>query len=171
MFPFVVLGGFLPDGAKISTKAEYENSNAVVLTFLVDNYDGKSDDPIVIRKLERAKAWEKEFVRFMLEWTSNPNNTQYMDVAFNSERSIEDELDRETYGDIMTIAVSYIFMFIYITFSLGKISKLSRFAIESKVSTYLFKIIRSHSKSLEVLIEQIYLECFFQYFQITLGLG
>ena len=56
-----------------------------------------------------------------------------MDVAFNSERSIEDELDRETYGDIMTIAVSYIFMFIYITFSLGKISKLSRFAIESKV--------------------------------------
>ena len=67
----------------------------------------------------------------------NENNTENMDVAFNSERSIEDELDRETYGDIMTIAVSYIFMFIYITFSLGKISKLSRFAIESKVCIFM----------------------------------
>lgn len=43
-------------------------------------------------------------------------------------------MERETYGDIMTIAVSYIFMFIYITFSLGRISKLSRFAIESKIT-------------------------------------
>ena len=80
---------------------------------------------------------ETEIYFFFQEWLSQENNTENMDVAFNSERSIEDELDRETYGDIMTIAVSYIFMFIYITFSLGKISKLSRFAIESKVCIFL----------------------------------
>ena len=67
-------------------------------------------------QLEKAKAWEEVFVAFMKNWTSDPKNSMYMDVAYNSERSIEDELDRETYGDIMTIAVSYIFMFIYITF-------------------------------------------------------
>ena len=76
---------------------------------------------------------ETEIYFFFQEWLSQENNTENMDVAFNSERSIEDELDRETYGDIMTIAVSYVFMFIYITFSLGKISKLSRAPVESKV--------------------------------------
>ena len=94
----------------------YSNATAVVLTFLVNNFDAGSDDPATIMQLEKAKAWEEVFVAFMKNWTSDPKNSMYMDVAYNSERSIEDELDRETYGDIMTIAVSYIFMFIYITF-------------------------------------------------------
>ena len=41
------------------------------------------------QKLEKAKNWEKAFVDFMKNWTSQPENTQYMEVAFNSERSIE----------------------------------------------------------------------------------
>ena len=137
MFPFVVLGGFLPEGTQGFPKnPKYSEANAVVMTFLVNNHDAKSDDLLTTMALDKAKAWEKKFVEFMKEWTSNENNTEFMDVAYNSERSIEDELDRETYGDIMTIAVSYIFMFIYITFSLGKLSKLDRFAIESKVSLF-----------------------------------
>ena len=124
MFPFVVMGGFLPEnndeGACTNTgypdNPNYSNATAVVLTFLVNNFDAGSDDPAVIMQLEKAKAWEEVFVAFMKNWTSDPKNSMYMDVAYNSERSIEDELDRETYGDIMTIAVSYIFMFIYITF-------------------------------------------------------
>ena len=84
---------------------------------------------------------ETEIYFFFQEWLSQENNTENMDVAFNSERSIEDELDRETYGDIMTIAVSYVFMFIYITFSLGKISKLSRAPVESKVHNYINSLI------------------------------
>ena len=71
-----------------------------------------------------------------------------MEVAFNSERSIEDELQRETYGDIMTIAISYLMMFVYITFSLGKISKLSRFPIESKVSKNSSTILFSKNSTL-----------------------
>ena len=117
MFPYVVLGGFLPEGTKgYPENPDYSNASAVVLTFLVNNFDAKSKDRSVQIDLEKAKAWEETFVSFMKNWTSNENNTKYMDVAYNSERSIEDELDRETYGDIMTIAVSYIFMFIYITF-------------------------------------------------------
>lgn len=136
MQPFVVLGGFIPEGTSGFPKdPEYEKSTAVVLTFLVDNYDVYSDDPDTKNRLAMAKAWEAEFIDFMNKWTSNPDNIKHMDVAYNSERSIEDELERETYGDIATIAISYMLMFIYITFSLGRVSKISRFAIESKVTS------------------------------------
>ena len=40
-------------------------------------------------KLEKAMKWESKFIEFMKNWTAHPENTQYMDVAFNSERSIE----------------------------------------------------------------------------------
>ena len=43
-------------------------------------------------QLEKAMNWEKKYVEFMKEWTSNPENTKYMDIAFNSERSIEEDL-------------------------------------------------------------------------------
>jgi hypothetical protein len=42
------------------------------------------------------------FVEFMHHWEAN-EKPEYMDIAFSSERSIEDELERETYGDIVTI--------------------------------------------------------------------
>ncbi len=51
-----------------------------------------NDFVIIIRskvQLEKAMTWEKKYVEFMKEWTSNPENTKHMDVAFNSERSIE----------------------------------------------------------------------------------
>lgn len=48
---------------------------------------------------------------------SNPNLT----VSFNSERSIEDEINRESNGDISTVLISYATMFIYISLALGHI--------------------------------------------------
>ena len=88
-----------------------------------------------VKGLERAMAWEKTFVAFMLEWEEKEKPV-YMDIAFNSERSIEDELEKETYGDIMTIVISYIIMFIYITVTLGQAGScsLSTFMIESKIT-------------------------------------
>ncbi len=77
-------------------------------------------------------VWEDAYIKFMKKWVKKEENKKHFDVAFFSERSVEDELERETYGDILTIAVSYIFMFIYITFSLGRISKWSRFAVRIK---------------------------------------
>jgi Niemann-Pick C1 protein len=46
----------------------------------------------------------------------NPNMT----VSFSTERSIQDELNRESQSDISTILISYLAMFCYITFTLGK---------------------------------------------------
>lgn len=45
-----------------------------------------------------------------------------MDIAFNAERGIEDELERESRNDVSTIFISYLIMFAYITLSLGNIS-------------------------------------------------
>ena len=67
-------------------------------------------------------AWEEEFVNFMKNWVEN-EKPPYMDVAFNSERSIEDELYRDFYGDVLTISISYVIMFVYIVLSLGQSSK------------------------------------------------
>ena len=74
-------------------------------------------------------AWEKAFVEFMLNFTSDPTNTEHLDIAFNSQRSVEDELEKETSGDVLTIAVSYLIMFFYITFSLGQVTRVSTFMV------------------------------------------
>ena len=133
--PYYCLGGFIPKGSSFPENPEYHKADAVVMSIIVDNYDAKSKDPNDIRGLERAMEWEKVFIDFMHNWEEN-EKPEYMEIAFNSERSIEDELDKETYGDIVTIAISYIIMFAYITFSLGQTSKctVSMFMIESKIT-------------------------------------
>lgn len=53
---------------------------------------------------------------------SNPNLT----IAFSAERSIEDEIDRESNSDISTILISYVIMFVYISLALGHIQSCRR---------------------------------------------
>ena len=45
---------------------------------------------------------------------------------------MEDELEKETSGDVLTIAVSYLIMFFYITFSLGQVNKVSTFMVSER---------------------------------------
>ena len=111
---------------------DYSKATAVVITLLVDNYDIHSSDPEDQFNLRRAMSWEKAFVQFMLNFTSDPENVRHMDIAFNSERSVEDELEKETSGDVLTIAVSYLIMFFYITFSLGQVNKVSTFMVSER---------------------------------------
>lgn len=58
----------------------------------------------------------------------------YMDIAYTSERSIEDELDRESKSDVYTILVSYFIMFAYIAIALGRFTTFSRLLIDSKIT-------------------------------------
>lgn len=59
---------------------------------------------------------------------NNPNLT----VAFSAERSIEDEIDRESNSDISTIVISYAIMFIYISLALGHIHSFRRLLVIDK---------------------------------------
>lgn len=110
----------------MSKQPNYQNATAVILTFLVNNYHNKS-------RLIPAMQWEKEFVAFMKNWTATEKPT-YMELAFTSERSIEDELDRESQSDVKTILVSYIIMFAYIAVSLGQVNTCRRLLIDSKIT-------------------------------------
>lgn len=58
------------------------------------------------------------FVEFMKNWTET-QMPDFMSIAFSSERSIEDELQRESQAEVITVVISYAVMFVYITVALG----------------------------------------------------
>ena len=121
--PYYSLGGFIPKGESFPENPEYHKSDAVVMSIIIDNFDPKSQDQTDIRGLERAAEWERVFVEFMHDWEANemPN---YMEIAFNSERSIEDELDKETYGDIVTIGEYFLLSFVMLAYTFSYCSYL-----------------------------------------------
>lgn len=124
--PAVVLGGFLKEGDNLAENPQYEKSTTVILTFLINNHVNKSE-------LTKALEWEEKFVAYMKNLTQSINSSQY-DIAFTSERSIEDELERGSKSDISTIVVSYLLMFFYIAFSLGRVESYRRAMIDSKIT-------------------------------------
>ncbi|KAK9506477.1 hypothetical protein O3M35_008412 [Rhynocoris fuscipes] len=130
--PAVALGGFLQPGERLLKDASYEKATAVILTFLVNNHHNKSE-------LVPALEWESKYIEFMKNWTAH--KPDFMDIAFSAERSIEDELDRESRSDVSTILVSYIIMFIYIAISLGHMTSCSTLLKDSKITLGLGGII------------------------------
>ncbi|KAL9926014.1 NPC intracellular cholesterol transporter 1 isoform X2 [Glossina fuscipes] len=124
--PAIALGGFLKSREQLSGDTNYEKANALILTFLVRNHHDKE-------KLGPALEWEQRYVDFMLNYTRT-RMSKHMDIAFTSERSIEDELNRESQSDVLTILVSYLIMFAYIAISLGHVQEVSRAFIDSKIT-------------------------------------
>lgn len=124
--PSIALGGFIEKGDSVSPQPKFEKATAVILTFLVNNYHNKTH-------IGPALQWEKLFIDFMKNWTSQ-HKPVYMDVAFSSERSIEDELDRGSHSDVVTILVSYVIMFGYIAISLGQMNSCNRLLVDSKIT-------------------------------------
>ncbi|XP_064073679.1 NPC intracellular cholesterol transporter 1 isoform X2 [Vanessa tameamea] len=126
VLPGVALGGFLSPAEPLSKTSRFHRATALILTFLVNNHHDKE-------KLKPALEWEEEYIKFMKNYTEN-EMPSYMDIAYSSERSIEDELDRESKSDVSTILVSYFIMFAYITISLGRFTTCSRLLIDSKIT-------------------------------------
>ncbi|XP_072460487.1 NPC intracellular cholesterol transporter 1 isoform X1 [Notamacropus eugenii] len=115
IFPWLVLGGY--------DEQNYNNATALVITLPVNNYYNNTE------KVQRAQAWETEFIHFVKNYR-NPNLT----ISFSAERSIEDEINRESNGDVVTILISYGVMFLYISIALGHIRSCHRFLVDSKIS-------------------------------------
>ncbi|XP_066482520.1 NPC intracellular cholesterol transporter 1 isoform X2 [Tiliqua scincoides] len=115
VFPWLVMGGYDDEN--------YNNATALVITFPVTNYHNDTE------KLMKVLAWESEFINFVKKY-DNPNLT----IAFSAERSIEDEINRESRGDVSTVLISYIVMFVYISIALGHIKSAARFLVDSKIS-------------------------------------
>ncbi|KAG0727530.1 NPC intracellular cholesterol transporter 1 [Chionoecetes opilio] len=127
VLPYTALGGYLKEGEVLTLEPRYTESTALIITILISNHLEKD-------LLGPAMAWEKRFIEFMKEVTSDEEWMADMDLAFNAERGIEDELKRESENDVVTIFVSYLIMFAYITLSLGNVStQCNRLLIESKI--------------------------------------
>lgn len=116
--PNVVLGGFLQDG-KMVEDPPYKEANTVIITYVVNNYYDKE-------KLQPAMEWELAFLDFMQKYVKD---AKHMDIAYRAERSIEDELRRESEGEIVTVVISYLIMFLYIAVNLGQINQFSRMLV------------------------------------------
>eukprot|EP00116_Pleurobrachia_bachei_P011837 sb/3472099/ len=112
-----VFGGYDEEG----TTSYLNTTRAVIFTFVVTGN---------IQNRTEALAWELAFSNFMKEQKSD-----LLDISFNCERGLEDELDRASHADIMTIVISYILMFVYVSTTLGKMSSsVSSCMIQSKVT-------------------------------------
>ncbi|KAI8854832.1 RNA polymerase Rpc34 subunit-domain-containing protein [Chytridium lagenaria] len=115
-------------------KRSFPSAQAIIVTFVLDNY--------VNGTLEaRASAWEKElldyFEKFAKEITKKHTN---ITISYSTESSVEFEINKESKANFFTIILSYLVMFFYASFALGKFTHASRIVIDSRFSLGLIGI-------------------------------
>lgn len=121
--PFMVVGSY-NTSSKQQNKTEsadsvmekYLNAGALVITYVLKNYRENEN----VNEIKKAMAWEGEVLALLKNYSSH-----IISVYYTTERSIEDEIERESTADIKIIAISYIVMFFYLTLTLGKYSSLN----------------------------------------------
>lgn len=113
IIPALAVGGFLREGEFQYDSSDYIKATGIILTFLVRNsLDEKDLIPIT--------KWEQRFLDFMEKWDQD-GRPDFMDVAWTTEKSIQDELDRTSKAEMITVVISYLVMFVYVALALGKI--------------------------------------------------
>ncbi|RYR41351.1 hypothetical protein Ahy_A08g037749 isoform B [Arachis hypogaea] len=118
--PSTVLGGYSGN--------DYSEASAFIITYPVNNaVDGEGN------QTAKAIAWEKTFIQLVKDELLPMVQSRNLTLAFSSESSIEEELKRESTADAITIVVSYLVMFAYISLTLGDTPHPSSFYISSKV--------------------------------------
>ncbi|KAG2574016.1 hypothetical protein PVAP13_7KG294500 [Panicum virgatum] len=104
--PGTILGGFPGNN--------FTEASAFVITYPVNNKVETSG-----QENGKAVAWERAFISLVKEEILPMVLAQNLTLSFSSESSIQDELNRESTADAITIVISYIVMFAYISFTLG----------------------------------------------------
>ena len=112
--PKLVFGGFTGDN--------YAESNALIITFVVKNYLSDKENA-------KAEAWEKVFLEHVKQWKEDVAPILGVNVAYSSERSVQDEITRTSESDVITILVSYLLMFVYIAVGLGQYKSITRILV------------------------------------------
>ncbi|CAK7346026.1 unnamed protein product [Dovyalis caffra] len=118
--PSTSLGGFSGNN--------YSEASAFIVTYPVNNVIGKEGN-----ETDKAVAWEKAFIQLVKNELLPMVQSKNLTLSFSSESSIEEELKRESTADVITILISYLVMFAYISLTLGDTPHLSSFYISSKV--------------------------------------
>ncbi|XP_050204981.1 uncharacterized protein LOC126655019 [Mercurialis annua] len=118
--PSTALGGF--------SGSNYSEASAFIVTYPVNNAIDKEGNIT-----DKAVAWEKAFIQLVKDELLPMVQAKELTLSFSSESSIEEELKRESTADVITILISYLVMFAYISLTLGDTPRLSSFYISSKV--------------------------------------
>ncbi|XP_022982156.1 Niemann-Pick C1 protein-like [Cucurbita maxima] len=118
--PSTALGGY--------TGNNYSEASAFLITYPVNNAINKDSN-----ESGRAVAWEKAFIQLAKDELLTMVQSKNLTLSFSSESSIEEELKRESTADVITILISYLVMFAYISLTLGDRPHLKTFYVSSKV--------------------------------------
>ncbi|KAL6509851.1 hypothetical protein OROGR_022339 [Orobanche gracilis] len=118
--PSTAVGGFSGNN--------YLEASAFIVTYPVNNEVDKEGNGI-----KRAEAWEKAFIQLAKEELLPMVQSRNLTLAFSSESSVEEELKRESTADAITIVISYLVMFAYISLTLGDAPQFSSYYISSKI--------------------------------------
>ncbi|KAH0684970.1 hypothetical protein KY285_022517 [Solanum tuberosum] len=118
--PNTALGGFSGNN--------YSEASAFIVTYPVNNAIDKEGN-----YSKKAVAWEKAFIQLVKDEILPMVEAKNLTLAFSSESSVEEELKRESTADAITILISYLVMFAYISLTLGDTPRFSSCYISSKV--------------------------------------
>ncbi|KAG9227967.1 patched sphingolipid transporter-like protein [Amylocarpus encephaloides] len=103
--PKLVLGGN-------GNSTDPTDSPAIITTWVINN--GAEDSSVV----EKASDWEETLKATLLEVQSEAA-TRGLRLSFNTEISLEQELNKSTNTDAKIVVISYIIMFLYASLALG----------------------------------------------------
>ncbi|KAL4425014.1 hypothetical protein ABPG77_002899, partial [Micractinium sp. CCAP 211/92] len=106
--PHLVLGGFPTDASFRNFSAD---ASAFVVTFPIDSHPANRD---------AALAWEAAFVGLAAGRLTEMAEAAGLRLSFSAERSVQDELARESASDVSTVLASYLVMLLYIAVALGR---------------------------------------------------
>lgn len=118
-------GGAEPELTFGGTEDDILLSDTLLITFPLTNH-------LLSEDLEPVLEWESKFIQLLQNYEAN--KPEYVRVAFGTERSIEDEIERISLAEIVPIAISYIIMFAYVVIALGNIRSWKTWIVDSKVS-------------------------------------
>ncbi|WOG97708.1 hypothetical protein DCAR_0417049 [Daucus carota subsp. sativus] len=118
--PSTALGGFSGNN--------YTEASAFIVTYPVNNAVDKKGN-----ETKKAIAWEKAFIQLIKDELLPMVQSKNLTISFSSESSIEEELKRESTADAITILISYLVMFAYISLTLGDTPSFTSFYVSSKV--------------------------------------
>jgi Niemann-Pick C1 protein len=94
------------------TSEPITDAQALITTWVVKNHNIGDPD------LEKAEEWEESMNRLMLDIQEEASE-RGLRVSFNTEISLEQELNKNTNTDAKIVAISYIVMFFYASLALG----------------------------------------------------
>ncbi|KAH8392947.1 hypothetical protein KR200_001327 [Drosophila serrata] len=117
--PGIAVGG-MPK-VPVGEDPDYMLATGLVITFLGRNQVDET-------KLEPNEKWEKLFVDFLRDYKSDR-----LDIAYMAERSIQDAIVELSEGEVGTVVISYVVMFVYVAIALGHIRSCTGFLRESRI--------------------------------------